>query len=183
MPPDDSIASPILRFRVQALLEQRLNARTIVRVNPVKPEWRMREVLIGLNSIRALNLWRALDNPRRRIEPPASSTTESLHLEQKGLAASQRILGGLSVVDVGPDGVPPCGAIVVITDQDGSHVTPSIDAVRTPQAQLEFQRLAGRERALLCIDEGWEIVGMHSVERRLLHLVQVLAAAFLGGPA
>ena len=37
---------------------------------------------------------------------------------------------------------------------------PSIRAVRAPQAQLEFQRLAGRQRALLCSDERRQIVRM-----------------------
>ena len=31
-----------------------------------------------------------------------------------------------------------------------------------PQAQLEFQRLAGRKRALLCSDERRQIVGMYT---------------------
>ena len=116
---DDSIASPIVCLLVHAPLELRLNARTVFRVNPIEPEWRSRDVLTRLNVVDALNLGRAFDDARCEIVPPASSTTESLHLEQKGLASPQRILGDLSVVDVGSNAVPARGAIVVIARPDG----------------------------------------------------------------
>ena len=103
---DDSIASPILGLLVHAPLELRLNTRTVFRVNPVEPERRSRDVLTRLHGVRALNLRRTLDEVRCQIVSPASSTTEPLHLEQKGLASPQRIFGDLSVVDVGPDAIP-----------------------------------------------------------------------------
>ena len=131
---DDSIASPIVRLLAHAPLELRLNARTVFRVNPVKPEWRPRDVLTRLNGVRTLNLRRALDDVRCQIVPPASGPTEPLHLEQEGLASSQRLLGHLSVVDVGLQNVPTRDAVASALRPDGPKLKPSIRAIRAPQA-------------------------------------------------
>ena len=60
---------------------------------------------------------------------------------------------------------------------------PPIRAVRAPQALLEFERLAGRQRALLCSDERRQIVWMyHIAGLPLLHVGHAAAVVFLSGP-
>ena len=82
---DDSIASPILRLLAHASLELRLNARTVFRVNPVKPEWRSRDVLTRLNGIRTLNLRRALD------KRPLPDRTASLQYRLSRCTSSRKV--------------------------------------------------------------------------------------------
>ena len=131
-------------------------------MNPVEPECRSRDVLTRLNGVRTLNLRRTLDEVRCQIVPPASGTTQPLHLEQKGLASPQRILGSPSVVDVGSNAVPSSRAIVVNTP-DGPYVKPAIRAIRAPQARLGFDRLARLYRAVACSEERRQVVRMHHV--------------------
>src|SRR5262245_49616117 len=117
---DDSVASPVLRLRLQALLELRLKAGPLFLMNPVEPESGLRDVLTGLHFVHALNLGRALDDTRCRIEPPGASPTELLHFEQTGLALQQRLLSHLSVVDVDLHAVPAGTSIPFIARAKGA---------------------------------------------------------------
>ena len=147
---------------MQAPLELRLNTRTVFRMNPVEPERRSRDVLTRLHGVGPLNLRRTLDKARCQIVPPASSTAEPLHLEQKGLATPQRIFGHLSVVDVGPDAVPTRLAVVVVYPH-GPNVEPSILPSVTPHARLGVERLPRLHPAPACHEEIRQIVRMDDV--------------------
>ena len=131
-------------------------------MNPLKPERRSRDVLIGLHGVRELNLRRTLDEVGGQIVPPASGATQPLHLAQKGLASPQRILGDPSVVDVGSHAVPSSRSVVV-NAPDGPYVKPSIRAIRAPQARLGFDWLARHYRAVACSEERRQVVWMYHV--------------------
>src|SRR5262245_44850937 len=143
---DDAIAGPVFRLLVQAALELRLDARTIFRMNPIEPESRLRDVLTRLHAVHALNLGRALDNPRCRVEPPGPRPTELLHFEQMGLAFQQRLLGQLSVVNVYLHAVPAGTAIPLIARPKRPQLEPPVLAIRAPQTVFVFEWLARFER-------------------------------------
>src|SRR5262245_16884655 len=64
-------------------------------------------------------------------------------------------------MDVGPNGVPPSGAIVAIARPARTHVEPAIHSVGASYSQLDFKRLARRHRVLLCGGECRQVVWMY----------------------
>ena len=131
-------------------------------MNPVEPERRSRDVLIGLHGVGALNLRRALDHAGGEIVPPATGPAEPLHLEQKGFAAPQGVFGHPSVVDVGPDAIPARLAVVVV-DPHGPNLEPSVLAVVTPHPRLGVERLPGLHPTPASHEEIRQIVRMDDV--------------------
>ena len=95
--------------------------------------------------------------------------------------SAQRILGQLSVVDVGSNAIPARRAVVVV-DQDRPDQKPSIRAIRAPHARLGVEWLARLHRAPACREEPRQIVGMDDVgDLPLLRIVGAGAVVLASG--
>jgi len=118
-----------------------LNGPSVLRMNPVKPKFSGRHIVIRTAAEDSMDLRRDCDCPRCNIMSPAARMAESLRLKQTFFTAAQLLICFLAFVNIRNQVVPTDDAPFRVPQRPAAYLEPAVNTIGAPDTVLNLVRI------------------------------------------